>query len=205
MTSEEEKKRQQERREFFRIDDSVQVSIRLLRDDELTDHAAEQVVERKFTIMTRMQSVSQGLSAALHRIEQKDPDVADYLKALDQKINLLGQTFLSSETELAMQPGMAVNLSAGGIALNSADPLEQGDRVEIKLLLLPEFVGILSQGEVIDRTASSESAGFPHRLRIGFSDISESDRDALIRHILRRQAEMLRREREQREVDEVPE
>ncbi|MDJ0807446.1 MAG: PilZ domain-containing protein [Gammaproteobacteria bacterium] len=191
-----------DRREFFRIDDTIRVSYRQLGADALAKRieALEQGTEGSFTIMTRMQAISQHLSASLHRIEQRDPDIADYLKALDEKIDLLGQNFLANESDLVGQPTKAVNLSAGGIALDSAESLEVGTLLEIKLLLLPSYTGILAFGELVGVMPSTENEGYPHRLRINFVHIRENDRDALIRHILRRQGEMLRLERERNEL-----
>ncbi len=192
---------QDERREFFRIDDSIQVSYRLIDGDELTNRieALEQGMEENFTLMTRMQAISQHLSASLHRIEQRDPDIADYLKALDEKINLLGQSFLAQESELIAQPSKTVNLSAGGMALDSAEPLEIGAQLEIKLLLLPACIGVVAFGEVVGVVDSAENADYPYQIRINFRHIRDVDRDALIRHILRRQGQMLRKQRERQE------
>ncbi len=191
-----------ERREFFRIDDTIQVSYRLLDAAELSKRIAaiEQGIEGSFTIMTRMQAISQHLSASLHRIEQRDPDIADYLKALDEKVNLLGQSFLAEDTEMIGQPTKAVNLSAGGIALDSKESLEIGSQLEIKLLLLPSLSGVVAFGDVVGVIPTQENEGYPYRLRINFSHIREVDRDALIRHILRRQGQMLLRERERKEL-----
>ena len=201
MTSEKRVDVQEERREFFRIDDSLLVSYRVLvggeRQRRLDDQ--EQGLEDRFTIMTRMQAVSQHLSAALHRIEQRDVDVADYLKALDEKVNLLGQSYLAEETELMDQPSKPVNLSAGGLALDSGEPLDVGTEVEIKLLLLPSHTGIVAFGEVVGVEKAQDNPTYPHRLRINFSHIRDADRDALIRHILRRQGQMLRQERARKE------
>ncbi|MEN8178542.1 MAG: PilZ domain-containing protein [Pseudomonadota bacterium] len=204
MSSKQQPGAQSDRREFFRIDDTIQVSYRRLEPDELAKRIEilEKGVEGSFTIMTRMQAISQHLSASLHRIEQRDPDIADYLKALDEKVNLLGQSFLAEESELIGQPTKAVNLSAGGIALDSAESLEEGALLEIKLLLLPSLTGVVAFGEVVGVLSCTENAGYPYRLRINFVHIRDVDRDALIRHILRRQGQMLRKERERKELIE---
>ncbi len=202
MSDELQTESQDERREFFRIDDTIQVSYQLLDADDLSKriNALEQGVEGSFTIMTRMQAISQHLSASLHRIEQRDPDIADYLKALDEKVNLLGQSFLAEESEMIGQPTKAVNLSAGGLALDSLESLPVGSQLEIKLLLLPSFTGVVAFGDVIGVVPSVENEGYPYRLRINFNHIRDVDRDALIRHILRRQGQMLRRERERKDL-----
>ena len=187
-----------ERREFFRIDDSIQVSFRVVPAADMPlDIDDQRLQTNSFTVMTRLQAVSQRLSAAFHRIEQRDPDVADYLKALDEKIDLLGKSFLVAENELLEQPSRPVNLSAGGLALDTADPLAVGDLVEIKLLLLPSYTGVLAFGEVVGVEGSMDGdADYPNHVRINFNLIRGSDQDALIRHIMRRQGEMLRQRRQ---------
>ncbi|MCU7842962.1 MAG: PilZ domain-containing protein [Candidatus Thiodiazotropha sp. (ex Monitilora ramsayi)] len=187
-----------ERREFFRIDDSVQVSYHTIPASELPASIDDRLQNDRFSVMTRMQVISQHLSASLHRIEQRDPDVADYLKALDEKINLLGQSFLAEESDLLGQPSRSVNLSAGGLAMDIAEPLAIGDHIEIKLLLLPSYTGVLAYGEVVGLEASQEAdSDYPHHVRINFTLIRDTDQEALIRHIMRRQGEMLRQRREQ--------
>jgi hypothetical protein len=201
MSSDTQSKIQDERREFFRIDDSILVSWRLIRAPEQChgNIGLERLPEESFTIITRLQAVSRHLSGSLRRIEHRDPDVAGYLKALDEKITLLAQHFLADEVGISGQVTRPVNLSAGGLALDSKEPVPVGEQVEIKLLLLPSYTGVVALGEVIRMSQAAESPGFPFRLHINFTHIRDSDRDALIGHILRRQGEMLRREREHRE------
>jgi hypothetical protein len=204
MSRETQPEIREERREFFRIDDSILVSWRLIGAPEPTHGNAglDGIPEQSFTIITRLHGVSRHLSGALHRIEQRDPDVADYLKALDEKITLLAQNFMADEVGINGQAARPVNLSAGGLALDSRELLQVGDQVEIKLLLLPSYTGVVALGEVIRTTQDAETPDHPYRLHINFTHIRDSDRDALIGHILRRQGERLRRERELREQSE---
>ncbi|PVV13650.1 MAG: hypothetical protein B6D77_04170 [gamma proteobacterium symbiont of Ctena orbiculata] len=198
MMNDEKGMSQDERREFFRIDDSIQVNYRAIKRDELPQSIDEKLQGTdRFTVMTRLQNISQHLSAPLHRIEQRDPDVADYLKALDEKVNLLGQSFLAQENDLLARPSRSVNLSAGGLAMDITEKLEVGSLVEIKLLLLPSYTGVVAYGEVvgIDEVTSGDGT-YPYHTRINFTLIRNSDQDALIRHITRRQGEMLRQRRE---------
>ena len=193
-----EDKTTDERREFFRIDDSIQVSLRVIQPSDMPlDIDDQQLQADRFTMMTRLQAISQRLSTVFHRIEQRDPDVADYLKALDEKLDLLGRSFLAAENELLGQPTRSVNLSAGGLALDTADLFAVGDLVEIKLLLLPSYTGVLAFGEVVGVENSPDGdAAYPHHIRINFTLIRGNDQDALIRHIMRRQGEMLRQRRQ---------
>ena len=184
-----------ERREYFRIDDSIKLSYREVEKQELpTDlDELEYKASGGLTVMSRLTGISQQLSTALHRIEQNNPDIADYLKSLDQKLELLAQAFLSKESELIEQSDQPVNLSAGGMAVESPDSIAVGACLEIKMLLLPSYAGILTYGEVV----SCNPEGEGYCVRVDFSYIRDADRDALIRHILRRQGEFLRRRREE--------
>jgi c-di-GMP-binding flagellar brake protein YcgR len=198
MSSDQQDMITNERREYFRIDDSIQVSYSLVDVASIPADIDSRLQNDRFSVTTRLQAISQHLSAALHRIEQRDPDVADYLKALDEKINLLGQSFLAEEKDLLGQPPRSVNLSAGGLAMDVAEAMTIGDRVEVKLFLLPSYTGVLAYGEVVGVDHNpDEQADYPYRVRINFTLIRGSDQDALIRHIMRRQGEMLRQRREQ--------
>lgn len=194
MMSEEQDKMTDERREFFRIDDSIQVSYRVIESAELPATIDDQRLQNdRFTVMTRLHAISQRLSSSFHRIEQRDPDMAEYLKALDEKIDLLGKSFLAEEEGMLGQPSRSVNLSAGGLAMDVSEVLTVGDLVEIKLLLLPAYTGVVAFGEVVDVAASqNRDVEYPYHVRINFTLIRDSDQDALIRHIMRRQGEMLR-------------
>ncbi len=201
MSRDDQERSGDERREYFRIDDTIQVSYSLIEAQAVPSDIDGYLENDRFGVMTRLQAISQHLSAPLHRIEQRDPDVADYLKALDQKINLLGQSFLAQEKDLLGQPSCPVNLSAGGLAMDVAERLTVGDLVKVKLLLLPSYTGVLAFGEVVGVEADPDApSDFPYHVRINFTLIRSVDQDALIRHIMRRQGEMLRRRREQQDL-----
>ncbi|MCG7905279.1 MAG: PilZ domain-containing protein [Candidatus Thiodiazotropha taylori] len=204
MSIDDQEKIQDERREFFRIDDSIRVSYRVIPAADIPTSIDEQLrAGERFTVMTRLQEISQHLSASMHRIEQRDTDIADYLKALDEKINLLGRSFLTEARELLDRPSQQVNLSAGGLAMDITEEVEVGSKVEVKMLLLPSFSGLLAYGEVVGSEPSEgEHEGFPYHVRINFTMIRGADQDALIRHITRRQGEMLRHRRELKELEE---
>ena len=203
MSDQEKQNSDQERREFFRIDDRVNLSYQIVSEEELAKRikALECSPSDGLTVMTRLTSISQQLAATLHRIDQQNPDVADYLKSLDQKLEVLAQTFLSRNSDLVEQPAQMVNLSAGGIAFSVVDEIEQGTPLEVKLLLSPTYTGILTYGRIVSCDPTEDEEDDSYQVRVDFEHIRDSDRDALIRHILRRQGEHLRREREEREAE----
>jgi len=134
--------------------------------------------------------------------QAQTPDIADYLKALDKKLELISKAFLTEEVDMMDKPARAVNLSAGGMAVYGRESMQPGKVLEIKMLLLPSLTGILTFGTLVDclRMEGAElDPEYPYRLRIDFSFMRDTDRDALIRHVLLKQAEWLRHQREKRE------
>ncbi len=193
----------EERRRYFRVDDAVSLSYHLVPREELSGRLErlEQDLESDFTIMRSLAAISQQMSGIMHKIESSEPDVADYLKAIDQKIDLLGRAFLVQNTDLTDQPAEAVNISASGMAFRVKQPVEIGAVLELKILLLPSFTGILTFAEVVACDQGQEDDdGYSHDLRVNFIHLRDDDQDVLIRHVIRRQSEMLRKRREAREL-----
>ena len=64
--------------------------------------------------------------------------------------------------------------------MDVADPLTVGDRVKVKLLLLPSYTGVLAFGEVVGVEADPEAqSDYPYHVRINFTLIRSVDQDAL--------------------------
>lgn len=191
---------EEERRRFFRIDDLVHLSYRVMPSGDIptTLEELEHSVAESFSVMPNLNALSQQMAACLHKIEQRDPDVASYLKTVDQKIEMLARAFLARDTGIADKPARPVNLSAGGLAVRVAEEVELGATLEVKMLLLPSFTGILTYGSVVVCEPITDDEEYGYCLRVGFSHMRDVDRDALIRHLLRRQADLLRKRREEK-------
>jgi c-di-GMP-binding flagellar brake protein YcgR len=191
-----------ERRAYFRIEDSLNLSYHEVPAEALEERLQrlEQGVDTSFTVLSSLASISQQMGGVLHKIQVESPDIARYLKALDQKIELLGRTLLATESNLVEQHAHPVNLSASGMAFKSKDAVEPGITLELRLLLYPSLAGILAYAEVVDCVALEEAdSGFAYCIRVNFSHLRESDRDLLIRHVVQRQTDQLRKAREERE------
>lgn len=187
-----------ERREYFRVDDAVRLSIRKVPEHETDDllQRLEQNVAGSFTLMSSLASISAEMAVSMRRIENSSPDVAAYLKALDRKIEVLGRAFIAEETELVEEQAQPVNLSAGGMGMLVNEVYPVGSAVEVKMLLFPSFTGVLTYGRVVacdPVETPSDEHGYSHSMRIEFTHMREQDRDILIRHVLRCQSLALRK------------
>ncbi len=191
---------QAERRNFFRIDDSVTMSYQAVPQEELPQRMENMHTEANFTVMGSIASINQNMAGIMHRIEEEDQNVAAYLKAINNKIDILGRALLANDNELTEQPAQPVNLSASGMAFYTSEQVEAGVILELKLLLQPSFTGIITFAEVVGSNLVDEPVdGFDYCTRVNFTHMLEKDRDLLIRHVIRRQSEDLRRRREENE------
>ncbi len=193
-----------ERRNFFRVDDSVSLSYHEISQDELEERIdrVDLELEGNFTVMSGIASINQNMSGIMHRIESAEPDIAEYLKAINNKIDILGRALLSNSNDLVEQPAQPVNLSASGLAFYSAEPVGNGMLLELRLLLIPSFTGIITFGEVVGCDPVDDVVGgFGYFIRVNFMHMRENDRDLLIRHVVKRQGEFLRKRRESREAE----
>ena len=189
-----------DRRSYFRIDDTVRLSLRRVESDELQLRLdeLEQDLAGNFTVMSSLAAITAQMTVGLRRIENRDPDLAAYLRALDQKIEVIGRAFIVQEPELMADSAIPVNLSAGGMCVGIEEPYEPGTQLEIRMLLFPSFNGLLIYGNVIDCGPAEDDdplvhdKRYPYRVRIEFTHIRERDRELLIRHLLRRQSDQLR-------------
>lgn len=192
-----------DRRQFFRIDDTVRIQIQPLSNEQLAGAVSnlERGFDGNFTVMSSLAALTTQMAASMRRIESKDRDVAAYLKALDQKIEILGRAFLAQESELMSSEDQSVNLSAGGVSIRANEPTTVGQALEIRMLLYPSFTGLLSFGEVVgcDEMKPEDNDGYRYQIRVSFVHMREQDREILIRHVLRRQSESLRARRQAEE------
>jgi len=186
-----------DRRNFFRIDDTVRMSLRRVPPEELEKRLDrhEHDLAGNFTVLSSLTAITAQMTAGLRRIENRDPDLAAYLRAIDQKIEVIGRAFIAQEPDLVAEVAVPVNLSAGGMCAGVEEHYEPGTELEIRMLLFPSFTGLMIYGSVVECSPAEggdASAGFQHLARIEFSHIREQDRELLIRHLLRLQSNQLR-------------
>ena len=194
----------QDRRNYFRIDDTVRMSLRRVPPEELEASLdrLEHDLAGNFTVMSSLAAITAQMTAGLRRIENRDPDLAAYLRAIDQKIEVIGRAFIVAEPELVAEAAVPVNLSAGGMCAGVEEHYEPGTDIEVRMLLFPSFTGLMIYGNVVEcgpAMVDHPSERYQHVARIEFTHIREQDRELLIRHLLRRQSDQLRGRQEKNE------
>ncbi|MFP5505359.1 MAG: PilZ domain-containing protein [Gammaproteobacteria bacterium] len=199
MSEDDDKQRSaEERREYFRIDDRVLLNLRPITEAE-SAAVHERILERvadRFTVAANFAVNSRATARLLHGLSSSSPDAARYMKLLDQKLNQLARLFVLDEVERGDYPLLNVNLSAGGVVFPSRREFAAGDLLELRMVLYPDMVGILTVARVVYCERLAQQPGdFPWQAAVEYEHIRESDRDLLVSHIMARETELLRRQR----------
>ncbi|MCY1438033.1 PilZ domain protein [compost metagenome] len=128
----------------------------------------------------------------LRHIHERDRTLASYLKVINKRIDLLGQALAQSLLR-DIGPAQQVTLSEGGIGFTSPQPIEPGTQLALKMVLMPQALGLLMQAVVIHSQARADG-----QFDIGTEFEAETDaqRQLLARHILHKQAQQRREARE---------
>lgn len=185
-----------ERRRYFRIEDEIILFFSEISPDEVpdSDRYQESPLDN-FALSARLDLLTAESRSQLRKVEREHPVVADFLKCLEQKIDLIAQALLSSDEELKGQPTRRVSLSASGLAFEAERGFDLGAMLELKMVLPPSLVGILTYGRVVYSRyhPAGDNNGF--QVAVDFAGLRESDRELLIRHVVKRQLQQLRDQR----------
>ena len=190
----------EERREYFRIDDEVALDYRLISPSEaelLREKIKSRVVDR-FTVASSFTATSRQMTHVIHKVQNQSPELARCLQAIDQKLNMIAQLFVSEEMDLHEQSTREVNLSAGGISFRSQQKIRIDSLLELRMVLFPSLVGILTVSRAVQcERVNDANLKFPWQISVVYEHLRESDRELLVRHIMSKETQQLRSRRSQ--------
>lgn len=172
------------KRDYFRVDDFFPVLCRKV----------------DATAMRRASAIISRMDLDPREMESPDPSVSTKVWKMLVDINIklaMIQERLDLESEgLHKSKSVPVNISASGIRVQLDHQADMNEIYEIKLLL-PAYppIGIVAYGTVvrIDPVANGFYVSF------SFEHLTDEVQDAIVQYSLRRQREVIRRERETRE------
>ena len=190
----------EDRREFFRVDDSVVLEYREISSVDASAYLdeLENDLPNRFTASASFAATSRQMGQLLHSVRDMNADLARYLESLDSKLNMLARMFLVEELHVPEKSTRNVSISAGGISFSADAPQKAGDLLEIKLVLFPSYLGLLSIGTVIS-CETTKNADYPYDLAVRFSHISEEEQDMLVKHVLYKQTEERRKQLDEKD------
>ena len=187
----------EERRRYFRINDQIIVVYEVIDYETFLD-AGRKLQHGEVSQDKQLQALYQLDRDIQYKIKQlKDvaADFAEVLQLLNNKINLISHTLPQAAQEtpdISGEPLQEVNLSGSGMALYLPESLALGQHLYLHLLLPDSFQDIFCYGTVVRSDWRAERG---YMIGVDFTYILEEQREAIIKHVIRRQTEQLRARR----------
>ncbi|MFN3480715.1 MAG: PilZ domain-containing protein [Thermodesulfovibrionales bacterium] len=172
-------------RQYFRVDDAFPVDLKKVEN-----------------IPIKRSRVFLGYPAERENVEVEAPDETispklwKLLTDINTKLSLILEKLQFDEEGFIKAEMRHVNVSASGIKFRVDEKVEIGDTVEIKMLLptCPP-TGIITYGSVV---RSKDLGNGQYEVALHFTDIEDEVRDEIIQYTLKRQRELIRRQRQQK-------
>ncbi len=179
----------QERRDYFRVNDRV-----ALRAQKANDKRHHKPLAAEFlalgAMLDELHLIDEEQQMIWRSIAEKSHDLSIYLKAQQRKIELLARHLVLQQVQDEL-PLCEVNLSANGLGFAHPSSLALGERIDIDLVIFPDALLITNRAKVISCQAHA-GAFF---IGVEFIELSNSHRDAIVRHCLSIEGQQRRKER----------
>lgn len=190
-------KKGDERREYFRIKNWLIINHEAVDsiDPSLNASALLTKSSPRITLLqelTRLESENQEYLASL---SAKHSQLGDYLINLNKKVELLTH-FVIQSLDNDQHDLVEVDISGGGLRFKSAEAVKLDQLLKLEIVLIPECVGFVAYGRVVDCKPAEEDEGY--HIALIFTKLNEKDRDAIIKHVFALQSKQLRGEIEHR-------
>lgn len=194
---EENERMWQERRKYFRIDDHVMLKYKVIppEDVQSTTDRLRAPLPNAFSLASDFAEMREQTTLLQRTLEKSSPSVAQYLTLIDKKLDMVAKVMLVQSMGTDEQLWRKVNLGAGGMAFDTPVEIPSSSIMEVKLGLLPSHAGLRTMAKVLrcDRYNDGK-VGF--RCALAFLHVRDSDRELLVQHVLWRQAQNLREQRD---------
>jgi hypothetical protein len=180
-----------DRRSFFRVSDHVLLDYRRLAPGEDLHRPPPRDLGSvdAFAMCNHLGSLSQRLRPALSRLRCRQPELAEVLAALDDKIEAVAASVLAHQLGDLGSCTRRVSLSAGGLAFHATEALATQCALELRLVLLPSFNVVHARARVERCNREPDFRdGFPYRIAVAFRGMREEQRSLIVKHALARQA-----------------
>ncbi|SEN00086.1 PilZ domain-containing protein [Pseudomonas sp. ok272] len=183
-----------DRREYYRIEDTIALDIQPLSGPAATGQEVLQDTSPLFNLLSELHLSEFESQHLLRQISERDRNTAAYLKVLNKRIDLLGQVVALTVLGQIGAP-QPVIISEGGIDFQHPTPIAADSRLAVKLVLMPQALGLLLRARVTH--CDAKGTGFD--IGTEFEHLTDAQRQLLARYILQRQAQERRLAREHTE------
>ncbi|MBV1932130.1 MAG: PilZ domain-containing protein [Porticoccaceae bacterium] len=185
-----------EKRRFNRIDDSVFLSYKTIKEAELDEllSSLKGSSGQWQKIQSSLAEIDGRINELLPKLDGALPEVASLFQLLNSKVQILGSVITRGEGDsggdIHLKPSHKISLSAGGVSFHAPDSVRVHDHLEISLTLFPECYFIKAVGRVVScREALPSAPEFNKLVAVDWVYLDEGDREYTVAHVLKKQAE----------------
>jgi len=189
----------EEKRRYFRVNDTINLIHRIIDEDSLErlSHISNDVLSN-CSLKTALEVLAQDARSLMARLERRDPEMCEYMRIMDTKINLIAQAIIVDNGDFSEQDSRDVVLSATGLAFHNQAGIKDGQLIELRMLLTSCMAVIIAYGRVVQCRHNPEKNPLqPYEICVEYVNLKEDDRELLIKHVVKKQLQQLRDKYEQ--------
>ncbi|MDT4328581.1 PilZ domain-containing protein [Methylomonas sp. MED-D] len=183
-----------EKRRYFRVNDTINLLHKVIDKNhvKVLSHVSDDVLSN-CSLASALEVLNQEARLLAPRLERRDPDLFEYLKLLDTKINLIAQVLTSQSEQFSEHDTREVSLSATGLAFSNETPVSEGEVLELRMLLTSCMAVIVAYARVVHcKDISADNPERPYAVCVEYINMKEDDRELLIKHVVKKQLQQLR-------------
>jgi hypothetical protein len=166
------------RREYSRVDAYLPFGARVVPPDE------REVVWAKVSNQAPIEVGSMP--------EIKDEALADWLNAMNRKLDLLLNMMTQQKEGFSSLPMKQVNISGGGLSFSSREPYNKDDVLEMKMVLpLPVPVSVTVYGDVV----AAEKCDDLFEIGVKYAAMDDEIREEICKFVFHRERQIIREKR----------
>jgi hypothetical protein len=192
----------QEKRRYFRVNDTISLMYKLVDEQHILKHSyVSNDILSSCSLATALDVLNQEAAALVPRLDKRDPDLFEYLKLLDAKINLIAQSLHLQQDGFTEEDKREVNLSADGVAFSNAEAIKVDSLLELRMLLSSCLALITVYAKVVQcKDNAAENPEQPFEIAVEYINLKEDDRELLIKHVIKKQMQQLREKNAQAQI-----
>lgn len=183
---------EEDRREYYRIDDMIALQIKSLSAPQAASKEVLLDDSPLFNLLSELHLSEFESQHLLRQLGERDRTLAAFLKVQNKRMDLLSQVMAQSLLGDIGAP-QPVIISEGGIDFQHPTALVPGSHLAVKLVLMPQALGLLLRAKV----THCDPKGDSFDIGTEFESMTDAQRQLLARYILQKQAQERRLAREQ--------
>ena len=187
-----------ERRQYYRIEDRVPMKLTRLNESQAIPDISqlEREIPSSFRLMNMLQEIESEASITLSSLQTSNPAIAEYLRSLNKRLDLIGG-YIAEQEFSKVQQNESLSLSGNGFRTHSEEEFKENSILLVEMLLPNSQTGIHCYGKVIE----GRQDGSRYSIAVTCQAIREADREAIIKHVIRQESQLIRQAKEESEKE----